>query len=314
MTSYLLFSDSIPNLNFPIIKPGLYCWLSVFGNDGSVADHSCTLSRSVLEKYDVVHVNFTPGHHNYIEAIRESLGYNSSTQLIANVDYATSMWENINPLDLRHQLLQADHLFHVESLGAKNLEHFLGCKVHVIPHPVNVELLKMMSRVPGDPITVTCQYHRYKATWSSYYYALRNIRARRILCNAGSNVPPNIDLSLYFDNVVHQCDYVSYIRNILSKAYCNIDLPPDITFGRGIAEAAALGVPTICSDRVDASHRLFPDLVVNPYDHTSVESLVVKLFDDTEFADLVFNYARDAVDYYDLVHSKERMMVMLDAI
>ncbi len=312
MLNYLLFSEPIDHAFKPIIKSGLYCWLSVFRSDGSKGDMQANVSKDVLEQYDIVHVNFTPGHRSYIEAIRNALGEHSSTRLVANIDYAVSMWEGINPFDLKRQLLMADHVFHVESLGAKNLSRLLGKDVPVIPHPVDVNALEIMAKSPGNPRTITCQYHRYQPTWSSYYYALLGVDARKVLCNLGSNVPKDIDMELYFDRVFPQMDYCDYIKKILARSSINLDLAPDRTAGRGVCDAAALGVPTIGSSSIESAHRLFPDLMVDPFDHGAIRDMVDRLISDRGFADEVSKRARSEVTWYGLEESKNRMMVMLN--
>ena len=297
----------------PIIQSGLYCWTQAFREQGGVGEMYPSIEKDYLEKYDIVHINYTAGHPSYIEAVRNALG-NSSTKIVANVDYAMSMWETINPFNMKHQLNMADMVFHVESSGASALGRFLGRKIPVIPHPVDVRHLKQVNRIvnKGRPLA-TCQWHRYNATWSAYYYGLLGIDIKKYLVAFTQPNPQKlVNLETLFERVIPVMDYVPYIEAVLASATINLDLAPDNTFGRGLVDAAALGVPTIGSSTIEASRIIWPELSVKPHDHGATFEVAKKLLADKQFyADMV-ERGLEMCELYSCKSAYDKMMEALD--
>ena len=317
-------SDSAPGVckcgetfivDMPIIQSGLYCWTQAFRERGGVGEQYPTIERDYLEKYDIVHVNYTPGHPNYIESIRNALGDKTSVKLVANVDYAMSMWETLNPFNMKRQLNMADLVFHVESMGAHALGRFLGRYVPIIPHPVDTRHIKQMPRSSRDPHAkplVTCQWHRYGGTWSSYYFGTLGLNCVKFLT---SFTPPNpqklVNLETLFERVIPAMPYEQYLQTVLSMATANMDLAPDITYGRGIVDAAAFGIPTVGSESVEASRVIWPELTVPAFNHSAVHETTKKLLTDKEFYDKMATQGRDRSELYSCESSYYKMMEAL---
>jgi hypothetical protein len=294
----------------PLIQSGIRSWLTAFRKAGHVGEEYCTLERDYLEQYDIIHVNYTPGHPHYIEAVRSALG-NSDTKIIANIDYALSMWETIEPRTMKRQLDLADLVFHVEEYGAFMLERYLNRKVFHIPHPVDTQALEIVRKraTKFDPPLATCQYHRYHATWSAYYYSLHPIKLKRFLVGVSGKIPPTIDLETLFDRVVPTHDYQQYIETLLSRATINLDLTPDYTYGRGVVDAAALGVPTVASVTCEAARVCYPELTVNPFDHKQIHDKVLLALETPP--DIVEKGSINA-SRYSCANMLERLMEALD--
>jgi glycosyltransferase involved in cell wall biosynthesis len=301
----------------PMLLPGLYSWINAFREAGGKAMMEAILDRDTLENFDLIHVNITPGHPSYAQSIRRTLGPNSDTKIIANVDYAMSMWGNIDPYLLENELLAADLVFHVESQGAARISRILNKPVPTIPHPVDVDRIKKFRSQPYSIPTITCQYHRYWGNWAAYHYALRDVKdVRSILCNLPQkDMPPLVSVEAYFSQVCQVLDHPRYLNEVLSKAYINIDVTPDATFGRGIVEAAALGIPTIGTASIEAMKLLFPDLIVmNPDDDLAIKKKVNELLDDTEHALHTSKFAEERCKHYDNVSSYKRMVYYLEEV
>jgi hypothetical protein len=296
----------------PIIQSGLYCWTQAFREQGGVGEMFPSIDKDYLEKYDIVHINYTAGHPSYIEAVRDALG-SSSTKIVANVDYAMSMWETINPFNMKHQLNMADMVFHVESTGAAALSRFLGRKIPVIPHPVDVRHLKQIECHPKTKPLATCQWHRYNATWSAYYYGLLGLNIKKYLVSFTQPNPSKlVNLETMFDRVVPSMYYVPYIESILSTATINLDLAPDNTFGRGLVDAAALGIPTIGSNTIEASRIIWPELSVKPHDHAATFEVAKKLLADRQFYADMAERGLEMCELYSCKSAYDKMMGALD--
>lgn len=303
-------------LRDPLIMSGLYCWTTTFREQGGRGVMRAVTQKDYLEQFDIVMVNWTPGHPSYLAGLKESLG-ESDTKLVACVDYATSMWGNIDPFLLKNDLKHANVVFHVTESGATRLGKLLSRTVPVIPHPVDVKRIKLLRTQPSWPPVATCQYHRYWGTWVIYYYAMMEARkagVRSMLCNVSGEMPRMISPEVYFDEVIPSAHYIPYMKDVLAKAFVNLDATPDKTYGRGVIEAAALGIPTIGSPSIEAIPRLFPELCINDQDDdTNMSKLLMKIVQDKEFAKQMSDQGQERCTYYDCQHAYERMVTAIES-
>jgi glycosyltransferase involved in cell wall biosynthesis len=205
-------------------------------------------------------------------------------------------------------------VFHVESRGAARIGRILNKPIPCIPHPVDVTKIKLFRKQPFEIPTITCQYHRYWGTWSVYYYATRNIpEIQTILCNLGGNLPQRVSFEVYFGEVVGATHHQTYIDKYLSKAYINLDVTPDKTYGRGLVEAAALGLPTISNTTNEAATRIFPEIMINDQDDdVAMHDTLEKLLFNTEFAKDMSDKGLERCEYYNYKNSYKRMLIALE--
>ena len=307
--SYCLFSGiDLPEGSDEIVLSGLFSWVPAFREFGKSGTTSTDLACDSLEQYDVIHVNYTPKNASYVAAIRDSIGFDSDTKIVVNVDYAINMWSSIDPFVMRQQLALADVVFHVEPVGAARLSRFLDRKVYTVPHPVDVGGVKKYQKPTSLPTIVACQYHRYMYTWSSYFYATYQTRkkfgVRTALMNHSGDTA--VALDSMFDAVVGRMPYPAYLQ-ALADCYINVDLAPDYTYGRGVVEAAALGVPTVGSEWISAIRRLFPTLAVSPHNDRDIRQRLEELLTNPDQAAYIAKNAMDSCEYYNLENSCDRL-------
>jgi len=300
-----------------IVLGGLFNWPVAFDTHGKKGDMSANLTRELIEEFDIIHVNFTPGNASYIAAIRDAIGFNSDTKIITQVDFAIGLWNSIDPLIMRQQLDLADFVFHVEPVGATRLTNFLGREIPAIPHPVDVDKIMPFRKQPSLPPLVACQYHRYMYTWAVYYYGTYRIRhdrerfgIRTALMNYNATTAV-VALDSLFDDVVDRSPYAVYL-GMLGDCFVNIDLAPDYTYGRGIVEAAAIGLPTIGSNTIYAMNHIWPELAISPHDDMAVDALLENLLTDSEFATEMAAQGTERSKYYNLENSYNRLISCLE--
>jgi hypothetical protein len=305
-------------LSDPLIMGGLYCWVTAFREAGGKGVMKCTMARDELEKFDIIHVNVTPGHYSYVPQLREALGRNSDTKIVVNVDYATSLWGNTDPFILKKVLEEADMVFHVEKSGARRIGKVLGKDVPCIPHPVDVERIGKLRTQPSHPAVVTCHFHRYWGTWAPYYYATMKLRKeynlRTMLVNVWGDTPIRVSLESYFDEIVGNTDYFQFMQKVMAPAFCNMDVTPDYTYGRGVVESAALGIPTIGSCTIEAQRKIWSGLMVGHEDDDLIEIHLRHLITDTEFAKEMSDQGIERCKFYSTRNSYERMVEALEGI
>lgn len=326
--SYLLYST--PIVGQMAFTGGLFQWTRAFAQFGKDGQMSGMIKKHEMEKFDVVHTNWTPAHPGYPEAIRRELGENSSTKLIVNVDYAINHWNHISPLVLAHQLRQADFVFSVESFGADRIARlmldeninegtYVRGYVPVIPHPIDVETVKTVRKPTEErEMLITCQYHRYHNNWCEYWYPLQftmktaradgNERINTALMNVEGEGVKYHDM---FNVARGRSDYPSYME-ALSHAMVNMDITPDYTYGRGIVDAAALGVPTIASNTIEAARRIWPELIVQYGDDAAVEHMIISLLGDNDRYDAMQLRGIEKCEDYNLENSYNKMVEYLE--
>jgi len=110
-----------------------------------------------------------------------------------------------------------------------------------------------------------------------------------------------------FDEVVGRMKYFEYLK-LLSHVMINIDITPDYTYGRGVVDAAALGVPTIGSKTIEAVNRLFPTTGVVAGDNKKLNELCIELILDIGLQESVANAAMRDCHFYSLETSYNRMV------
>jgi hypothetical protein len=282
--------------------PGLFQWSVAFEKFGKGGVMSADIHKHSLENFDVVHVNYTPGNDSYIAAIRNALGKKSDTKIIANVDFATGMWNRLDPYVTKSMLEQADMVFHVESNGANRIRRLLSeetkNKVFTIPHPVNTKEIQRAAKTEREPV-IACQYHRYMDSWQDYWWGLMEIRKQYpdykvILMNytAPEGGRGRVPIVSMFDEVIGRQKYFEYIK-MLSNVEINIDITSDYTYGRGVVDAAALGVPTIGSCTIEAMKTVFKDTMVYPGMDAGVMQKFINLQEPKFYEAIANNAMRD---------------------
>jgi hypothetical protein len=287
-------AESIKNSD-DLVLSGLWQWSIAFDRNGSGGDVQLIRRKEELEEFDIIHVNMTGGNFALLHMIRDELGDSSDTKIVTNIDFDVGNWGRnfIYPTILEKALRCADMVFHVESRGASVLEHVLDESIPVLPHPVDVNGIDSYKRADRDPM-IGIIHHRYYPDPTTPYWATRDLPLNLVLMGyTKGNVPT---LSMYDQTIAHTT-FKAMIEN-MSKAKFGLDLFHGYNYGRTVIEFAALAVPCVCSDTIDAGHRLFPDLVVNPFDVKKVHKLFDDLIkNDDEYVE-VFTQAYEKASFY----------------
>lgn len=302
---------------WPLTMSGLFAWQAAFKRFGGEGELSANLTREFMEHFDVIHVNYTPGNPSYVAAIRDVLG-ESDTKIVMNVDHAIDMFSTMDYFTFEKMSSSADFIFHVEEHGSRRLERQLERKVWCIPHPVDVWTITKFYRqmVPTSHV-ISVQHHRYLNNWEYGFYATRKIRKEydvsTVLMNYWLGERPPVPIDAYFDDILDRMEYPDYIQ-ALAESYINMDVTPHHTYGRGVIDAAALGIPTVGSNTIAAMRELFPLLACDPVDDAKMEELIRRLMNEPEFMQLCVDSALDMVKKYDFTHAVERWNEMTESV
>lgn len=290
---------------------GLWQWHLAFNKYGKKGDVRLIRRKEEFEEYDCVHVNMTGGNFALLNLIRDELGTSSSTKLITNIDFDVGSWgKNWSyPTLLEKELQCADLVFHVEPRGAALLEHALKRPVPVLPHPVDVNGLDALKKLDREPYVVNV-YHRYYPDITTPYWAIKDLPLYFVLLGYAKGPVPS--LSMYDDTQGH----IPFLDGIdtMSKAKFGLDLFQGYNYGRVVAEFAALAVPCVCSNTIEACRRCFPELCINPFDAKRANELFRKMIKDDAFYEGIYRKAYFATGYYSQKECYGRMAKALEEI
>lgn len=252
-----------------------------------------------LNDYDIIFIGISSPEliGNLASSIREKIGVNSKTKLVANVDYAVEMWpQAFNLTHLRHELLQCDYIFAAENAMVSHLEALTNRKIHSFSHPTDIRQLKNF----GKPIDqrnnrMLSVVHRYDNNWQDLYLATKDIAG---IENHAVLLDPSrkIDCLPYFKYIVDGLPYPQFI-DMLSKSKLVADSYHKMhSYGRIPVECACLRVPVVSTDWVTSALNLWPETTILAGDVNAQKKMLQKLLTDPVFYKKVTDYAYDAVE------------------
>lgn len=306
--SYVLLGDPIAwdksKTGKEKFHSGLWQWRRAFDKYGEKGETRLIYQKEELEKYDIVHINLTGGDMALPHKIRDELGNSSSTKLIVNMDFDPMLWGQtwIYPTLTEKSLIAADMVFQVESRGAKYIERIINKKVYTLPHPVDIHGLDEYKKVDREPTLVTV-WHRYIQDCMTPYYAQRDLPLFKVILGYMGAT----HLIGMFDWTYKYLPFLEAIE-IMSKASFGYDMYMGYSYGRAIIEFAALAVPCICSNTIEAAVRCFPELATHPLDIQKQHALFMELIENEEKKVEIYKYAYNAADYYSLENCYNRMV------
>ena len=311
--SYCLIGDetTLPGLRSkkePILS-GLWQNVSMFDRYGKKGVARLIRRKAEFEEYDIIGLNMTGGNFSLLHHIRDELGNSSSTKLITSMDFDVGTWGTAwtYPTLLEKALQCADLVFHVEPYGAGISEYVLKRKVYCLPHPVDVEGLDAFKKMDREPRVVNV-YHRYYSDITTPYWAIKDLPLYFVLLGYAQGKVPSLSM---YDVTLGRIPFLDGIE-AMAKSKFGLDLFHGYNYGRVVAEFAALAVPCVCSNTIEACRRCFPELSINPFDIKRANELFWKMINDNEFYHEVFSKAYYAVSYYSQKACYERLVKALE--
>jgi len=306
---YLLVTNHIHKqlLDEENTRTGLYQWINVFRGE-------VKLPREVesYKDYDIVQVNLSAQDVNLVADIREELGEESHTLLVANNDYTTEIWESAFqfPTTMGREISKADMLFGTEYYQTTALNEVSGRKCFIIPHPADIRRLKTLPKIEKKNIISTV-WRRYDNRTVVPSLAVRGhgLTTQLIGYDKDKDQRVHVTTPLY-DYVLAGTNYMDYCDQ-LRESKIVYDPFTYHSYSRGTVDCAAMGVAYVGSDRTQSSQMLYPFTTIDPYDIKKARELISRLNNDKEFYDKVVNYALERSEFYNHTNSKERYLTAL---
>jgi len=297
-------------LKSDLVVGGLYNWHLAMGGDILLWDEV----GPKMKDYDIIFIPIN-GHtinSRLISRAKDMVG--DDVKVITAVDYAREIWSRTIPdilHHLRHELLAADFIWTADGAHIPYLQALTNGQRHInfLPHPVDVDKLSTHAVTKEDrEKDVSVYIHRYDNDWVTPWLATKNLPwPMLVIC--GADIAPT--LPPYFQDVRQPMPFVEYVpwqaQRYVSLDSCNMIH----TFGRMQVENAALGIPTVGTENVEAQKFLWPRLVTKAGDAVKQAELVARLFDDTAFYDEVVKYAAIHARWYSHENAKKQLITHL---
>jgi len=292
---------------------GLYQWANVFQKYGTKGNIEPIWRKEDLEKYDIIHINYTPSNIQLPTLIKHELK-DSSTKIILNVDLDVSKWSpnwSYYYTIMTNEIKLADYIFHVEPIGQNILQYMINSNVDLCPHPVDVNgLFDYMLKLEDREDIISTIFHRYTSDTLIQFLAQQDIPLRKVIFGMHPNNSKLIGSQGMYDQTIYHLKFLDFIKEI-AKSRLGCDMYDGFSYGRVPIEFAALGIPAVVSNRIHSSC-LFPLTSIDPYDTIKANELFAKLLTNADFADLVISTAHEKCSYYSLKNSYDRFKTMIE--
>jgi len=298
---------------------GLYGWLKCF--KGELVTFS-DLDKFNVNDYDVLHVNMITLHSKLPQKLRELVGKSSDVKIVTNIDYSIEMIPSLfgHPrFHLGHvadSLRASDLVFCQEKYQCDLFKRLVpGIDIKLIPHPCNTEFVKSFYvPIHEREKEIAVPFHKCEPKgilWS--WLGSQNIKDYKTVLYAYR--PDKRGFVTYgkFDKVYEAIPFPKYINRV-AKSYVALDTYQMHVWGRAVIDLACLGVPVVGSSYIEAMHRLFPKLVVDPYDIAAMRKKLNTLVTNKKLWNECREYAEEQVEYYSLANSRERMLKALEVL
>ncbi|RKX65200.1 MAG: hypothetical protein DRP42_05130 [Tenericutes bacterium] len=296
--------------NEECLRTGLYSWIPVF--DGDIKNWR-DVEPEELKKYDIIQVNLSGQDLHLLGEVREVLGKDSKTKLVANNDYTLELWSNSVDYfqTFKREIDHADIIFGTEPHQVGALETLLGRKVHLIVHPCFVKRLKSLSH-PRQKDAISVVSHRYDQYNRQPSLAVKGLGPRTRLIGYDENSDSKKYLTSTCYNEIHAgTNYMDFCTQLMESKVV-VDPFTFTSQSRTGWDCAALGVPMVGSDRNYSANVCFPYTTCSPYDIKEIRRLTKKLLEDEEFRKKVIDYAKEKVEYVSYESSKKKYLAALE--
>src|SRR3990167_64188 len=272
-------------------RGGFYNWLMLFKGEieafWNVED---------WEKYDVIHVNMSPVDQLILPLIREKIGWNTSTKIVANNDHVSEIWNDFRQHPSYYLNIQknADMVFGTEPNQTSSLIDGAFC----IPHPHWIEFLRNYGKQDATKGNIGVIFHWWFGETfipAQVLYRLKmstkqKIYTRVYAWDTSKDVSKTWSRT-FFDDYIPPLAFGDYLQQISSNELL-YEPCPFHTYGRNSVDAAAIGLPMVGSNRVDSMRRCFPNMSCNPYDTKQTIRIMQRVLQGGDWLDEQLSIAR----------------------
>ena len=114
-----------------------------------------------------------------------------------------------------------------------------------------------------------------------------------------------------FDEHMSPMNYPEYVNSIMTNRFI-VKLSSCHTYGRNTVDTAALGVPTMGTDRVYSMVKCFPKMIADPFDFKKQMQIADNIMNNRKWLDEQIEYASNACEFFNYDNSKKRFLDALE--
>lgn len=328
----------------PVFGAGLVNWFKALGSDMASPAELGEDPASALERYDWVLLNLAGTDLGVPAKLRNALGWNSSTKLVVNDDYAVEVLQkaiqdskgSLN--GMLKDLYVADLLFAQEPYQLEMMNYIIrwnkednarkniGSRYPIttlISHPVNTANLKQWAVTDLDQRspTIGIMYHRLDG--QTY---IPSLIARNQPASWFNGMPPLTCMYSYvdkynifsnedrlFDIMVEHLDFgrllYLLVTNIAALDYYTIH-----SHSRFSGECACLRVPLVTTDFSFNARTLFPNNVAPYWKWQDLRDKLARLVSDEKYWNECVDHAYDKVEEFNYPNSIGKLKMAMEFV
>ena len=283
------------HLDKRIYSTGIVNWPRVF-------DGQCYRARRIdPNQFDVVHVQLSGDTTDMIRDVRSRI--KGETKLVINPDYSINFWNHygVMPEVVVECFRMADFVFGQCQSSAELLSEILHREIPLIPHPLDTKWLNnhAIPAVKRSGSDVVINSHRDGQHHTPYFMTREHRDIVTHLIGFMGNESGRRDVvNQYYDHIHKIMPNADLIDKMYRNAFCIIDHYTHNVQGRSTMQAAALGVPCLGWDCVDAQIYCYPELTSQYGDLAHQIQLFRRLREDEDFVATVSAEAMKSSEVY----------------
>lgn len=342
MTKYLFLTKGgswFPQfMKRKITGAGMWNWVRAFKGDYKLLRHlDASDIAGELEKYDIVHVNFS-GHDTDLPLLlRRRLGNGSSTKIVANMDYNVEYFQShvlagaFTLSDFILAINACDMLFAVEPYQQNFLQYIFDenakmadavgkrskrMNIPLIPHPLNMDLKTML--VPFDERLemLLVDFHRYDmqlfipSLLTRGLPLINGLQPHVLLTGYTGDVNIFGMKDLLFDGALQYDDWGKFVNIMMNSAW-GLSYYTIHSQDRFAAEAACLKIPTVTSHNSYLGRILWPAISHPVTEIQKMRDSLKRIITDEKFYEQVAEEAFEKAEMFKFDTSVEKLEVAL---
>jgi len=290
-----------------LIRTGNYLWIRVFNGEIYKANELLPVLKD--GDFDIIQINLASFDIPLVNTLKNKLGANSRTKIVANNDYPIEQWQDHlkYTATLRRELEGADLLFGTEPFMVKALKEITGRQVYDIPHPTDIKRLKSLKQAGKSPC-ISVIWHRYDNISYIPYFVVRGhgLKTRIIGYQPKHDCNSETTRNLY-DDLVPDSDYETYCKH-LAESYLAFEPYSYHSYGRTTVDTAAFGIPVVGSSRLESMRRCYQYTSVDTWNVQKAREMIHRLIQDKDFYEFVSKTALEEVEHYNFDNSRKRLL------
>ena len=292
----------------PIVGAGVAQYAKIF--DG-VVQFKNSADEPDFEAFDVIFVDIWNANLSVVGKIREAIGYDSDTRIVAQIDWGDDWWWSQYPYPelFSGEMRKADYIGVPDEILLKTVPAIMDRRAFLLNMPMNIEELKEYRDVEKKPWAVVYGHKYFGGMYYLPWIALRGVPLSKIYTQWKEKEVWG--LKALYDHIFKLLEAKRFM-SLLGQSKVGIESYQKHCASRVVQEAGAIGLPSVGCMSVESIKRIFPELGTEQRDVLHQRKLILKLVNDDEFYEEMRQKGFERCEWYGLEASKKRFLEMLE--